>query len=137
MSKEVIKNISLLFLFVLLAIFFALWYSKSPDNLAANKALQLEINKIQKQRDSLASDIKILEEKQFLLQDSIKNREAKIADITLKLKENEIKLDQANKNIQLAAANYNAILRKLTEAQKHPSLKEGDALLESLKNKLK
>ena len=137
MTKDGLKNIFLVCLFILFAVFFAMWYFKTPDNTKeANKLLQEQIDRIQRERDSLTNNIKLLEGKAVILEDSIRNGEKRIAIIDLQLQGTQARLVKANKDVQVAAAYYSSLQQKLANLQKNPDLKNGDALLQSLKEKL-
>lgn len=137
MSKDKLKNIFLFCLFALFIVFFALWYFKPSNTKDANKALQIEIDRIQNERDSLSAHIKGMERIATILEDSIKNSEIRIVYINNQLEKTQMNLAKANKNVQLASDYYNTMLQKLADLQNHPNLKDDDALLKSLKDKLK
>jgi septal ring factor EnvC (AmiA/AmiB activator) len=136
MEKDTIKNIFLFCLFALFIVFFGLWYFKPSNTKDLNKALQTEIDNIQKQRDSLSANIKILEGNATILEDSIKSGEKRVAYYDVQLKSVQKRLTKANKDVQVASDYYSTMLKKLAFLQNHPNIKDGDALLQSLKDKL-
>ena len=130
------KNILLLCLLGLVIVFVGMWYFKPSNTKDDNKALQNEIDQIQKQRDSLANDIKIREGQALILQDSIRNGERRIASIDSMLQNADARLAIANKNVKDASDYYNILLKKLANLQANPGNRQGDALIRSLKEKL-
>jgi len=102
----------------------------------ANKLLQEQIDKIQKVQDSLTRNIKLLEGKAVILEDSIKNGQKRIAFIDKQLKDTKDLMFKANKDVQVATNYYSTLKQKLANLQKHSSPKDGDALLQSLKENL-
>ena len=131
-----IKSIALLVLTSACILFFGMWFFKGSDYKDKIKALEIENKKIESVRDSLKlanASLKLDFDKK---QSEISKRDQKIKLI-------EFEIEKAKKDLKVATAQVEADKRSLKETKdkieklkKDPIKREGDELLNSLKEKL-
>jgi septation ring formation regulator EzrA len=131
-----IKSIALLVLSSACILFFGMWFFKGSDYKDKIKALEIENKKIESVRDSLKlanASLKLDFDKK---QSEISKRDQKIKLI-------EFEIEKAKKDLKVATAQVEADKRSLKETKdkieklkKDPIKREGDELLNSLKEKL-
>jgi len=130
------KNISSVTLLVILtiSIFFNLKNCSGDDRYEAleraNKSLQCSRDSLIKINDSLQINFN-------LLQDSINKREKIISDLNNELSKSNKSLDFANSRVSDLEKEKRDINKKIKELLKNPIKRDGDLLINSLKNKLK
>jgi septal ring factor EnvC (AmiA/AmiB activator) len=122
---------------ILLCLFFgSMWYLKGSDYKKKLKESNLRIEKIEKVRDSLKSVNKKLEIDFKEIQINILEREKRIRKIENELSIVKKDLKRANINLENNKKSYNESKKRISELKKNPIKREGQDLINSLKEKL-
>ena len=131
MMKKPLNIILIVVAVLLIVLYFRCNNGPSKDKQLIEQ-LNTQIKDIQRERDSLAANIRNLEVKAKTYQDSIRMAEAVIRSIDTQLVTNENKLRAAKQSVKVIYRSYTDDRQKLEEMLQHPVKKEGDSLLVAL-----
>lgn len=131
-----LKSIMILVLLGFSIIFFGMWYFRGSDKDKV-KVLENEIEQIQIKRDSLRRANDVLNVDLIRIQNDIKAKDYILSIIRIKLSEAENKLTSANSRLSDVEKMLRDSKKRVLELEKNPIRREGDELINSLKEKLK
>jgi septal ring factor EnvC (AmiA/AmiB activator) len=139
MSKDSIKNITIVVLLVVVGVF--IYYYRKPSgtvditqNEEQIKRYNAQIDSIQKERNKTSDSMKALDKKDLVLLDSIKSASTRLASMDIQLKQSVEQLNSSKAIANIATQAYQKNEVSLIKSVRHPSNKVGDSLLQSLKN---
>lgn len=132
-----LKSLLILILLGTCILFFAMWYFRGSNTKEQVKKLEKEINKIELVRDSLQNANKILEIEFDKKQKEIDNRDIRIKKYESELIKTKQDLTKANDKVKEYQKELSETKKKIEELEKNPIKREGDDLINSLKEKLK
>lgn len=132
-----IKSWAIIILLGGFIIFFSLWYFRKPiaDKSEIN-LLNNQIASIQKQKDSLSTDRKILQANFDLLNNKYNNQNKSIDSLSRKISINTIELDKTKSNFNNLLASIKKSNDQINSLQNNPTKENKDQLLNSLIKKL-
>ena len=132
------KSIAILVLVGLSITFFSMWYfGGNNDDKIKIKNLEGDEKKIELVRDSLYKANSTLKSGFNILQDSVNKYQIKVNKTESELKQSKLDLSEANKKIILNQQQLDVTDKKIDFLAKNPIKREDDALVNSLKEKLK
>lgn len=132
-----IKSIIILALFACSAIFFGMWYFNGSGYKKTVKDLENKNKSIELVRDSLKNANEKLKKDYTVIQSDIDKKNIKINSIETELAKTKSELNTANTKVKEGERNLAEIKNKVAELEKNPIKREDDALINSLKEKLK
>lgn len=131
-----IKSILILFLLGFCILFFSLWFLKGTGYKKEFKQLEKEYKQLKHTRDSLNTlNIKLKSDFNNTQKD-IDKRNKIISDIEKELKKTKADLDDANIQIVRNKKDLEEVKGKIDKLKKQPIKREGEELINSLKQKL-
>jgi len=131
------KSILILVFLGISILFFSMWFLKGTGYKKEFKKLELEFQKLQKTRDSLEAvniKLKIDFEK---IQQKIDERNLEIKKVEYELVKVKKDLKSSNNQLQKNKKDLDETRKKLEKLKKDPIKREGEDLINSLKEKLK
>lgn len=132
-----IKWVAILVLLVTNILFFGIWFFKGSDTKDKIKLLEEKNISIERQRDSLDRVNSGLRLEFNKIQKSIDERDSKIKDIEDQLSKVKKELDIANAKVNKYKKDLDETKRNIENLKRNPIKREGDDLINSLKEKLK
>lgn len=132
-----LKSILILCLVVISILFFSLWFLKGTGYKKEFKLLEQEFKNLQHTRDSLVKVNLKLKGDFDKTQKSIDDRNRKILQIESQLNKSKAQLNKANGELSRNKKDLEDTKRKIENLKKDPIKREGEDLLNSLKEKLK
>ncbi|NDF17635.1 MAG: hypothetical protein EB079_06690 [Verrucomicrobia bacterium] len=140
MSVKIDLKTGLILLLLLFCIvFFSMWYLKGSDSASKRelKRLKTEYKNLQKSRDSLDQVNIMLKDNFNDYQNKIDQRDSRIQSIEYQLSQAKIDLSQSKKDLSDMKTELTKTRKRVEDLKKNPINREGDNLIESLKEKLK
>lgn len=131
-----IKSIVILVLLLFGGIFFGLWYFKGSDTKDRVNQLEKDIKRIEVVRDSLEDANTKLREDFNERELIISERDKKIKDIESSISKIKQDLVVANNKLKQSQKELAETKKKIEELKNNPIKREGDDLINSLKQKL-
>ena len=131
------KSILILIFLGASILFFAMWYFKGSNTKDELKRLKGEITNIEHIRDSLKIANVNLKAEFEKIQDEIDKKSEKIRLIESELAKTKLDLNSARAKVKENERELAETKKKIDELQKNPIKREGDDLINSLKEKLK
>jgi chromosome segregation ATPase len=131
------KSILILVFLGISILFFSMWFLKGTGYKKEFKKLELEFQKLQKTRDSLEAvniKLKIDFEK---IQQKIDERNLEIKKVEYELVKVKKDLNSSNNQLQKNKKDLEETRKKIEKLKKDPIKREGEDLINSLKEKLK
>ena len=131
------KSILILVFLGISILFFSMWFLKGTGYKKEFKKLELEFQKLQKTRDSLEAvniKLKIDFEK---IQQKIDERNLEIKKVEYELVKVKKDLNSSNNKLKKNKKDLEETRKKIEKLKKDPIKREGEDLINSLKEKLK
>lgn len=132
-----IKSIIILVLLGGFIIFFGMWFFNGSDTKNKIKELENEVSSIKKKRDSLDLVNKNLAIEFNKKQKDIEERDNKIKSIESDILKVKQDLNVANSRVREGQRELAETKKKIEDLRKNPIKRDDDALINSLKEKLK
>lgn len=131
-----LKSIIILVLLGVSIVFFGMWFFRGSDKDKV-RDMENQIKLIQNQRDSLKNVNNILAIDFLKIQKEINDRDSLIKMIEIKLSDAEKRLNSANSKLSDTEKRLKRSKKMVEELEKNPIKRDGDDLINSLKEKLK
>lgn len=131
-----LKSIIILVLLGVSIVFFGMWFFRGSDKDKV-RDMENQIKLIQNQRDSLKNVNNILAIDFLKIQKEINDRDSLIKMIEIKLSDAEKRLNSANSKLSDTEKRLKRSKKMVEELEKTPIKRDGDDLINSLKEKLK
>jgi len=131
-----INTIMMIALIVLCVFFGSMWFLQGSGYKKKIKESQKRIEQIEKVRDSLKLVNVQLEKRFDGLQNQIKERDKKIKQVEKELLASKLALKLAQEELERNKKTYDESKKRIKKLRENPVKREGDQLIESLKDKL-
>lgn len=132
-----LKSIVIISLAVVCVLFFSLWFLKGTGYKKEFKLLEQQYKNLQHTRDSLEKVNLKLKSDFDETQKIINQRNVKIKEIENELSKSKVQLNKANSELNRNKKDLEDTKKKIESLKKEPIKREGEDLLNSLKEKLK
>lgn len=137
LSEVDIKSISIIFLVIISLILGYGWINGDTSSSKLIKRIELENEKIEKEKDILKKEIVKSQDRVRDLEKDIEFRDNTILILDNKIKEIDKKLKTANYELSKEKKVKLEIEKKIKEIEENPIKREGSSLIESLRSKTK
>jgi peptidoglycan hydrolase CwlO-like protein len=132
-----LKSVLVLVLLGFCILFFSMWFLKGTEYKKEFKLLDKKYERLQHIRDSLVDANSRLKSDFDNIQTVVDQRNKKITKIESDLKKTKYELSKANSELSENKHDLEETKKKIEKLKKEPIKREGDDLLNSLKEKLK